>query len=92
VDCPEFKDVPEMRLHQPMNTSAEASQVTTSPPQVKPLNKICASHPHRKRSSITSKSIIGTKKLRKKKQQQRKRSYLETTRRLRGSDKNKKPS
>jgi hypothetical protein len=24
TDCPEFEDVPKMRLHQPMNTSAEA--------------------------------------------------------------------
>jgi phosphoribosylaminoimidazole-succinocarboxamide synthase len=33
VDCPEFEDVPEMRLHQPMNTSAEAEPshiITTS--------------------------------------------------------------
>jgi hypothetical protein len=39
-----------------------------------------------------SKSVIGMKKLRKKKQQLRKRSCPESRRRLRGSGKNKKPS
>jgi hypothetical protein len=74
VDCPEFKDVPEMHLHQPMNTSAEAELRHSIAPQVKPLNETCVSHPRRKRSSITSKSVIGTKKLRKQKQQQKKSS------------------
>jgi hypothetical protein len=54
VDCPEFEDIPEMRLHQPMNTSAEAKPshniVTSSqaterdlrqpPPQEEELNHV----------------------------------------------------
>jgi hypothetical protein len=75
TEYPAFEDIPEMRLHQPINTSTEAEpshSIATSSQAIKGAPH--ASHFRGKRRLITSKSMIGMMKLKKKQQQQRKRS------------------